>query len=85
VIVFLLRGANWARTLETVVLASSAVWLPMLLIRTGELTSALIVSRVLAVPVLAMEIVAVVLFYRPAANAFFTAAATVPPLRPDQS
>jgi hypothetical protein len=78
-IVFLLRAANWARALETVVTAVAVVYLPFGLILTTDLTltPAVVVTWAFAPVLLVLQVIAIVLLYRPAANAFFTAGAGV--------
>jgi hypothetical protein len=85
-LVHLGRGARWARIVQTILVALDAMFLPVSLILTLASTPALIVSRAFAVVVFVLQVVAVLLLYQPAANAFFAAGATTAqPLRPDQS
>lgn len=72
-IVFLARGANWARILETIVIAGGVVMVPISLLpnSTG------IVTWSLSLVALIFDVAVIVLLYRPAANEFFrTGAAT---------
>ena len=70
-ILFLLRGATWARTLETVIVALGGLGLPLALTVTVHMTPMIVVTLVFSLAVLVLDVTALVLLYRPGANEFF--------------
>jgi hypothetical protein len=75
-IVFLARGANWARILETIIIAGGVVMLPISLLLNFTRTPSVVVTWSLSLVAVIFEVVVIVLLYRPAANEFFR---TAPP------
>ncbi|HJP74452.1 MAG TPA: hypothetical protein VJ914_09290 [Pseudonocardiaceae bacterium] len=69
-IVFLSRGANWSRILLTIFTAFGLINL----IQAFTTHSSTVPCTVLSIVLLVLEVIATVLLYRPAANAYFAAA-----------
>jgi hypothetical protein len=76
-IVFLLQAANWARILQTIVTAAGAVFVPVGLLVIAEVTTGTIVSWAFSGVSLVLQIIALVLLYRPAPSAFFAVGAGI--------
>lgn len=74
-IVFLARGANWARILETITIAGGVVMVPISLLLNSTGTPSVIVTWSLSLVGLIFDVAVIVLLYRPAANEFFSTGA----------